>query len=89
MRVFGDFGVIGVLGLYGKTRQNPQGLGRKSTLQPGLTTDHIGYPSTVYGSTAFTSLMTATPDIPLREPLEFEYRVNRKIAKKIYHDEKL
>lgn len=31
----------------------------------------------------------AAPDIPLREPLEFEYRVNRKLAKKIYAQEKL
>ena len=29
-----------------------------------------------------------TPDIPLREPLEFEYRLNRKMAKKIYQREK-
>lgn len=33
--------------------------------------------------------MTSIPDIPLREPLEFEYRLNRKLAKKIYNDEKL
>ncbi len=40
-------------------------------------------------STAYTSIMTSTPDIPLREPLEFEYRLNRKMAKKIYLEEKL
>ena len=33
--------------------------------------------------------MTGTPDIPLREPLEFEYRLNRKLAKKLYHEENL
>ena len=32
--------------------------------------------------------MSAAPDIPLREPLEFEYRLNRKLAKKIYSEEK-
>jgi len=47
-----------------------------------------GFVTTAYGRTAFTSLMTTTPDIPLREPLEFEYRVNRKMAKKIYLEEK-
>jgi hypothetical protein len=32
---------------------------------------------------------SATPDIPLREPLDFDYRVNRKLAKRIYMKEKL
>ncbi|TNV71250.1 hypothetical protein FGO68_gene7277 [Halteria grandinella] len=35
-----------------------------------------------------SSLTTITPDIPLREPLEFEYRLNRKLAKQIYQQEK-
>jgi hypothetical protein len=36
-----------------------------------------------------TSTITTNPDIPLREPLEFEYRVNRKLAKQIYAEEKM
>ena len=83
-----------VASLQGKTRTDNSALGRKYTLQPGQQTGEYGqtvvngFATTGYGSTAFTSLMTTTPDIPLREPLEFEYRVNRKIAKKIYHEEK-
>lgn len=34
------------------------------------------------------SRVTQDPSIPLREPLEFEYRVNRKLARKIYAQEK-
>jgi hypothetical protein len=35
-----------------------------------------------------SSTISGAPSIPLREPLEFEYRLNRKLAKKIYHQEK-
>ncbi len=31
-----------------------------------------------------SSYMSSQPDIPLREPLDFEFRLNRKMAKKIY-----
>ena len=35
-----------------------------------------------------SSYMSEYPDVPLRVPLEFEYRLNRKMAKKIYQEEK-
>ncbi|CDW78402.1 UNKNOWN [Stylonychia lemnae] len=34
------------------------------------------------------SMISSQPDIPLREPLDFEFRLNRKMAKKIYEEEK-
>lgn len=35
-----------------------------------------------------TSVLYQDPDVPLREPLDFEYRLNRKAAKQIYNSEK-
>lgn len=32
--------------------------------------------------------MNTKPDIPLREPLDFDFRLNRKMAKKMYDEEK-
>eukprot|EP00347_Sterkiella_histriomuscorum_P000166 403376923 len=40
-----------------------------------------------YGKSS--SFMGSQPDIPLREPLDFEFRLNRKMAKKIYEQEKM
>lgn len=34
-------------------------------------------------------MMTAEPEIPLREPLEFEYRLNRKLARELYNKERM
>jgi len=34
-------------------------------------------------------MMTAEPDIPLREPLDFEYRLNRKLARELYKKERI
>lgn len=36
-----------------------------------------------------SSCLSSQPDIPLREPLDFDMRLNRKMAKKIYLEEKL
>lgn len=33
--------------------------------------------------------MFAEPDVPLREPLEFDYRLNKKLARQIYNSERL
>lgn len=35
-----------------------------------------------------SSYMSSQPDIPLREPLDFDFRLNRKMAKKLYEKEK-
>ena len=32
--------------------------------------------------------MNENPDVPLREPLDFDHRINRKMAKQIYEQEK-
>jgi hypothetical protein len=29
------------------------------------------------------------PDIPLREPLDYDFKINRMMAKKIYNEERL
>ena len=34
------------------------------------------------------SLFNEEPDVPLREPLDFDYRLNRKMAKQLYNTEK-
>jgi hypothetical protein len=34
-------------------------------------------------------LAGSRPDIPLREPIDNDFKLNRKIAKKIYNDERL